>query len=414
MTTLLLAWRNLMRGWRRSLVVVAGVAVGLSGCLAIVAWSNGLVRQMTDGAVQTWLAHVAVHARGYSRSPDIALALPAEAGRIVERLPAGSGAHASPRLRGEGLVQSARRSVRALIAGVDPERESRVSIVAQSIVAGSFLGDAGPRSARALPPVVIGSEMAQRLRVGVGDRVVLRVPGDVGAGAFRVRGLYRTASTAFDRSAAFVRLDDAQRLLEAPGRLTEVAVLLARPDEIEAFRDRVRAGLAQGLPGIEVEVLTWQEREPRLAAMLGLMGQMGWVLYAVIFAAAAFGIANALLMAVYERIREFGVLRSLGLRAGRLLRLVVVESLMLTLGGTALGLGLGVLLTLWLADVGIDLALFSDALGEMGVGRRLHPSLAPQDLVAPVVLAGATAVLAGLWPALKASRLRPAEALRHV
>ncbi len=414
MTTLLLAWRHLLRGWRRSAVVVAGIAVGLSGCLLMVAWSNGLVRQMTDGAVQTWLAHVAVHARGYNASPDVALALPEEAGRIVARLSDAQGAHVSPRLRGDGLVQSARRSLRAMIAGVEPERERDVSIVAQSIVAGSFLGDAASRRARALPPVVIGAEMAKRLRVEVGDRLVLRVPGDAGAGAFRVGGLFRTASASFDRSAAFIRLADAQRLLEAPGRVTEVAVLLERLDEIEAFRGRVRAGLSQGLSGTEVEVLTWQEREPRLAAMLGLMGQMAWVLYAAIFAGAAFGIANALLMAVYERIREFGVLRSLGLRASRLLRLVVVESLMLTFAGAGLGLGLGVLTSLWLGEVGIDLARFSDALGELGVGHRLHPSLAPEDLVPPTVLAGVTAVLAGLWPALTASRLRPAEALRHV
>jgi ABC-type lipoprotein release transport system permease subunit len=407
-----IAWRNLIRSWHRSLIVVSGVTVGLSGCLVVIAWSGGLFRGMTDGAIRTWLAHVAVHARGYHASPDLARSLAGDGLDIVRALSEEEGVHVAPRLRSEGLVQSARRSVRSVITGIVPERERHVSIVAEAIVAGDYF--AARARPRALPPVVIGSEMAERLRVGIGDKVVLRVPGEAGLGAYRVRGIYRTASATFDRIAAFVRLADAQQLLETGQRVTEVAVRLDDESEISAFRTRASQRLEEAPLGVDLEVLTWEEREPRLATMIDMMADLSWILYAVVFVAAAFGIANALLMAVYERIREFGVLRSLGLKPRSVVLVVALESILLSLGGTALGLGLGVGAVLWLGEVGIDLSVFSDVLAELGVGSRLYPTITRTDLIIPIVLAAATALMAAIWPALKAARLLPAEALRHV
>ncbi len=407
-----IAWRHLVRSWRRSLVVVTAVAVGLAGSLVLVAWTGGLVRQMTDNAVHARLAHLAIQAPGYRASPDPARSLPAtgaaSASALLAVLDRQQGVHAAPRLVVEGLAQSARRSSRAVITGVEPGRERDVSVVAGAIVAGQYFEE--PEASRGLPAVVIGREMADRLRVDVGDKMVLRVPGEAGLGAFRVRGIYRTPSAGFDRVSAFVRLGDAQRLVEVGMRATEVAVRLDDPTRVAAFQSEARALLA----GRDVEILSWQEREPRLAALLGMIADTSWVFYGLIFVAAASGIANALLMAVYERIRELGIMRSLGLRAWRVVALVVIESALLTLGGTAVGLGGGGLAVLWLGEVGVDLSVFSDALAELGVGTRLYPSVSGADLAIPLSLATATALLAAIWPALKAVRLRPAEALRHV
>ena len=128
----------------------------------------------------------------------------------------------------------------------------------------------------------------------------------------------------------------------------------------------------------------------------------------------AFGIANALLMAVYERIREFGVLRSIGLKGTRLVLMILLEALLLTALGTIIGLAFGLGVVTWLGHTGIDLTLFSAALGEYGIGTTIHPRVSARDLISPIRLALVTALLAALWPALKAYRLRPAEALRHV
>jgi ABC-type lipoprotein release transport system permease subunit len=267
---------------------------------------------------------------------------------------------------------------------------------------------------RRLPGIAIGAAMAERLRVKLGDKVVMHAPGEVGLGAFRVSGIFRTSSSEFDRSHAYLRLEDAQRLMSLPDRVTEVAVRLDDPDTLPAFHAFAASELARAQPAAALEVLTWKEREPRLAAMLGLMAQMTWIIYGAVFVAMAFGIANALLMMVYERIREFGMLRALGLQSGRLLALVLLESILMTLVGTLLGLAVGLPLVSWIGAVGIDLASFADGLTEFGIGTTVYTRIERRDIVLPIVVALITAVVAALWPAWKAVRLRPAEAIRHI
>ena len=413
-TLLVIAWRNLLRGWRRSAIVGVAITVGLSACLLLVGWSHGLVRQMIENAVSTRLGHLVVMAEGYQKNPDVGRNLPddgREISAILERFP---GAHASPRLAGDGLLQSARRSSRVVLVGVDPMREARVSVVETALVEGHMPLPASAASARRLPGIAIGAAMAERLRVKLGDKVVVHAPGEVGLGAFRVSGIFRTSSSDFDRAVAYLRLEDAQHLLALPGRVTEVAVVLDDPDTLPALRAYANAELARVRPAGAIEVLTWQEREPRLAAMLALMANTAWIIYAAVFVAMAFGIANALLMMVYERIREFGMLRALGLQADRLLALVLLESILMTLGGTSVGLALGVPLVLWLGRVGIDLSRFAAGLTEFGIGTRIYTHIELGDIVLPVFVALVTAVLAALWPAWKAVRLRPAEAIRHI
>ncbi len=413
-TLLRIAWRNLWRGWRRSVVVLSALSIGLAACLVLVGWSHGWVRQMVDGAVSTRLALLAVHARGYQANPDVERTL-GEGGRAlaaaVERFP---GAAASPRVLGDGLAQSARHSARVVLVGVLPEREARVSDVARAFVAGGFSEATPIGVARALPGVALGQALAESLKLRLGEKLVLHAPGESGLGAFRVAGVFRTSSPGFDRSYVFLRLEDAQRLLGLGDGVHEIAIALDDPRQLGALAAFARAELPVVRPGEALEILTWKEREPRLAAMLDLMANTAWVAYAMMFAGMAFGIANALLMSVYERIREFGVLRSLGLPAWRLVCLVLLESLLLTLGGALVGVVLGVSAVWFLGRVGVDLASFTGGLSQLGVGSTIYPRLETLDLVSPLGLALATALLAAAWPAWKAARLRPVEAVRHV
>ena len=404
-TLLRIAWRNSLRNWRRTAIAVTAIAVGLAASMVLTAWGRGMFQQMADSAIRLRLAHLSVHAGGYAQDPDISRSLPDGGRAALVRLATRKGVHPTPRLEGAGLIQSSRNSGRVAVVGVVPRTEAQVSAVPGSMVAGSYLG--GTERQR-VPPIVIGSAMAERLRVRLGDKVVVHVPGEAAAGAFRVRGLFRVASTEFERSVAFLQLADAQRLFELPGRVTEVAILLDEPDGATALQQWLRAELPDGQ-----EVLRWQEREPALASMLQLMDDIYWVTYAVVFVAMAFGIANVLIMAVYERTRELGVMRSIGLRGRGVVALVLWESLLLTLIGTALGLGIGLGLVLWMAEEGIDLSAFSEGLRSWGIGTIIYPRLILDDLVAPVALAATTALVAGLWPAIRAARMPPARAVRQ-
>ena len=400
-----IALRNVARGWRRSLIVLLSIGVGLVGCLFVLAWTKGLVHQMADNAVHTQLAHLAVQVPGYHANPDVRRNLGGYE-EIANQARSQPGVHASPRLRGEGLVQTARKSVLAVMIGVRPGDEADVSVVPSSVIAGSFLRTGA--SVRRLPPVVIGAKMAGELRVEIGDKLVLQVPGEAGLGAFRVSGLYRTASSQFDGVAVFLRLRDAQRLFGVGDRVTEVAIALDHERMLAGVQARLREAL-----GPRVEVLSWRERARRLAAMLDTMGDLSWIFYATVFVAMAFGIANTMMMAVYERMREFGVMRSLGLSRVRLMALILLESAALTVAGTAFGLGLGFALVAWLGGRGIDLSVFSDALETYGIGTRVFPRAGWDDALTPLVLALVTGLVAAVWPGLHAIRLRPAEALRR-
>jgi ABC-type lipoprotein release transport system permease subunit len=384
-----LAWRNLWRSRRRSAVVITAIAVGLSGTLFSMAWWRGMAFEMANNQIESHLAHIAVQPHGYHADPDVARRLPDGGAGVLAALADRKGVRAAPRVLGDGLVQSSRRSIRAAIVGVDPWREPAVTVIAESIVEGEYLSPRkSPRYSRGLPPIVVGRAMAERLRLRLGDKLVLHVPGETGLGAFRVRGLFATVSTEFDKSFAFIRLTDAQRLFDLAGGVTEVAIALDRPSGALALQEELRRRLSGVYADGPVEVLRWQER-------------------------LVFGIANAVLMSVFERTREFGVMRSLGLGSGRLVALILTESLILTALGVAVGVGLAIPLVLWLGVAGIDLSVFAEALGSYGIGTVTYPRLGREDLSYPIALALATALLAGLWPAVRVARLKPAQALRR-
>jgi ABC-type antimicrobial peptide transport system permease subunit len=160
-------------------------------------------------------------------------------------------------------------------------------------------------------------------------------------------------------------------------------------------------------------VRTWEEIQPLLVYFVDLFDQMGWFVYGAVFVAMAFGIANVLLMSVYERIREIGILMAIGMGPRRLVVGIVIESLLLTLLGVGIGLAVGVL-SVWLLRDGIDLSRWAEGLTAYGIGTKIVPVIRSKDLIIPALVAVATAVFASLWPALRAVRIRPADAVRHV
>jgi ABC-type lipoprotein release transport system permease subunit len=406
-----IAWRNLGRGWRRSTLVLSTIALGLAACILVLSWSKGMFQQMVDTPVQLYLGHVAIQAEGYFDDPDVARNLGSQGPRLLELASAEAGGRASARLGTGGLVQTARKNLRATIIGVDPEREARVSIVPASILSGDFLAE--PAQGRALPGAVIGAQMAELLDAELGDKLVLRVAGEAGLGAFRVRGIFRSGTGAFDRDIVYVRLDRAQTLMGVDA-VTEIALFLDDPEAMVEHQESLRAAVNSEFGSGRFAVLNWKERQPRLAYMIEMAGNLSWILYVVIYVAMAFGIANAMLMSVYERMREFGVLRSIGLRGSRVVWMVLLEAVFLTGLGSLIAVSIAYPLVLWLGARGIDLSAWAQGMEMMGTAAVVYPAIALSDLWTPIWLGSITALLSGIWPAMKAAKVRPAEALRRI
>jgi ABC-type lipoprotein release transport system permease subunit len=402
-----LAWRNLWRNPWRTAIVLTAVAVGIAGVVLSMAINNGLVLQMVQNAIATEIGHLQIHAQGFDRNPVVRIRLKDGGQASEEVLRSLADVRAwSPRVSSEGLVFSPRASVGVRVVGIDPAKEATVSILAHSIVSGRYLdGDGSSKR------ILIGETLARRLHVGVGDKVVVSVQdlsGDLTGEAFRIAGLFRTPSLEFDRGTVFMRLDESQQLFGLGDAISEIVVIVRRQSQIPEIREALRRRL-----GNAVEVQTWEELRPMLYQTVEIFDSVGWYVYAAIFVAMVFGIANVLLMAVYERTREIGILMAIGMRPRRLLAMILAESVVLTTLG--LGLGYGVALASVAAlHNGIDLSFWAKGLTAVGAGTRIVPVIRSYDVVIPIAIAMLTAVAASLWPALRAARLRPAEAVRYV
>jgi ABC-type lipoprotein release transport system permease subunit len=397
-----LALRGLGRQPRRSGVVLAAVAIGLGALVLAMALQYGLIEQMVETAIRTEIGDLQAHAREWNEAAPLERRLP-EAQSLAALADQPTLLGVAPRVRGEGLAQSPRASVGVRVLGADSLREPSVSTLASFVREGAWLGAEARR-------VVIGAGLARRLGVAVGGKLVLSVQdarGDLTGEAFRVGGIVNAPSRELDESVVVVRIDEAQRLYAMPGEISELALRARDAERLDLASAAATRALGEG-----ARVETWRELEPMLVAMLGLFDQMGWIVYAAIFVAMAFGIANVLLMSVFERTREIGVMLAIGMQPARMVAIVTAESVVLVITGVALGLALG-FGAIWLLRDGIDLSAWSEGLREFGVPTLLKPVPRAGDVWAPLWVAGVTALIAGFWPALRAVRIRPAEALRR-
>ncbi len=400
-----LAFRGLFRNPRRTSVVLATVAIGIAGSSLAIALNSGMAVQMVKTAIATELGHLQIHAAGFEADPELRLLLLDGGVRVASAVEDAEGVQAwAPRIRGQGLMNSPRASVGVRVIAVEPRVEAQVSAYASSLVEGTWLGDSRGRA-------VMGVDLARRLRVGIGDKVVLTVQdlgGDLTGQALRVQGLFRTPSRVVNEATVLVRIDEAQQLFGLGRGVSEIVVIADRAQLVASLREALAAAL-----GPAAEVRSWRELQPLLVYMIAVMDQVAWVIYAGVFIAMAFGIANVLLMSIYERTREIGMMMAMGMRPRRVVLSVMVESLVVTGAGLGSGLAAG-LLGVWLLRDGLDLSLYAEGLASFGVGSVIVPVVRSNDLLAPAVMALVAAVLASSWPAIRAARLRPAEALRRV
>jgi len=399
-----LAWRNLWRNRRRTGIVVTAVAVGISGSLVSMGINYGMIDQMVQTAIETDLGHLQIHAKGWEADPKLARRL-LDGGRAAESAVLADDRTSAIALRvfGDGLASSSRGNAGARLVGVEPDREPDVSVLKSAVVEGEWFGEKKSRA-------VLGERLARRLKVDVGDRIAISVQdanGDLTGGGFRVAGFFRTASSDLDRTTVLLRLDEAQSLLAMGESVHAVVVTLDDKGRVDEFVRDLAASL-----GNDVEVRSWGELRPLLVYMLQSFDSVAWFLYAAVFTAMAFGIANVLLMAVHERSREIGMLRAMGMKREQVVASVVIESLLVTGVGLLVGLSMSIGLVWWLSD-GIDLSAFAEGLAAFGASPRIAPVLRPRDFGYPLVVAGIAATLASLWPALRAAKQNPADALRQ-
>lgn len=418
MLTLRLAWRSFLRYRRRSLISGAAIALGLAMMLVFVGVAEDAHERMIDIGVHLGSGHVVIQGRGYQEDQTLAhvVADPAAVEAAARALPGVRGVAA--RVRGAGLATAGASSSAVVVAGVDPAVEPRVSSIdaPRRRVAGDYLRRSADLPFAGEPPdAYLGVTLARKLGVEPGDRLVVTVSprgsGEPKASALRVRGLFRTGVDELDGYLLEMPLDQAQALYDLGGAVTQVAVLLDDTDDAAGAAARLGRALPDSL-----EVLPWQQALRELHEAVVLDDASLYLIMAVVFVIVAIGIFNTVLMSVIERTRELGVLAALGTSAGRLFAGVVAEAAVLGVVAAAVGLAVGLALHAWLASHGLDVAaLYGGDLQFSGIAfeGRVYSALTPRLVLQWTVIVIALVVASALYPAWRACRLEPVEAMRH-
>lgn len=410
-----IAWRNLWRNRRRTLLTAGALAFGYLAAVLMIGVSDGMTAEMIRNGTGLLTGQIAVNARGYRPERSLYATIGGDSGvdvaALVGRIAGTPGVRgAAPRVSGGGLVSLGDEAAGALLLGVDPPREAGVSRILETMTRGR-----APRDGAA--EVALGAELARRLRAAPGSVVVLVAPaadGSMGNALYTVTGVFRTALPDLDGGMVVLPLGVLQRLLALPpGRIHEVAVATDDPWAAPAIAASLGPALAAVAPGAVAQ--PWTEFRPELASYAQLAGAANGLIVGIVFAMAVFGVGNTMLMGTYERRREFAVVRALGTAPGGVARTVLYEGLMLG----CVALGAGALLTApvlyWWHEAPPDLSgVFGDF---TTAGALIHPVLAVEYSVqAPLLAALAllvTAIVAALYPAVRAARVPPADALAN-
>ena len=402
-TTLMLAriaWKNVWRNKRRSLIMTTAIALGLWAGLFAIGIFSSIYDSMIAVAIDRDLGHLQMHAPGFREERLVSNVIPqGDSVAAIVRAIAGVKA-VSARTVIDGMGSSATSSQGVRINGVDPWSERNVTAVSSHMVDGHYF-EAADRL-----PIVVGRKLAEKLNLKVRSKVVLafqRPDGMIVYGAFRIIGLFDTESSNFDGHTVFVRHGD----LDAIAGQHLVHELVVRYAMNDSLASRT-ALLKHVFPTLDVAA--WDEIAPELRIVQS--GDLFMTIFlGIILLALLFGIMNTMLMSVMDRVKEFGVLIAIGMNRRRVFLMIGMETLFLSLTGSGVGTLLGAVSVAIAGTAGINLGWFSDGLSLYGISSHLYPfvHLVMYPILAAMVIF--TSGLAAVYPALKAVRLRPAEAL---
>jgi len=397
-----LAWRNLWRNPRRTVITLFVVSVGLWSILAVASFITAWAQSSRDATLRLLIAQGQIHAEGYLDNPNINRLMDPPEGALLGALNQPDISNWVARLELPAVVQSEYKTLPVSVVGVDPDAERRISSLPEKLVEGRYLS--GPEDDGA----VIGLNLAKRLKTELGRRVILMITAEDGwleERSFDVVGIY-DADTAFEDTYIFTGQTAMQDMVGLDNKIAQIAFEV--PDD--AALDGVITRLQAAAPDLDVR--QWRKLSLIMGAMDATMGGVVFVWMGVMMVMISIGVINTQLMAVFERTHEFGLLRALGLKPGHVLALVALESLLLIGLGVLIGMAMGAG-TVWGLSDGIDLSAFGKALEAFKAGEVLYLEIQPMDYVIFPLAIWALGVIVGLWPAWRAAKIAPVEAMRH-
>ncbi|MCC5905720.1 MAG: ABC transporter permease [Balneolaceae bacterium] len=402
-TLFTISWRNIWRHPARSSVLLAAIIVGLWAGVVTVGIINGLMQQRIDYMIESEITHAQVHnpdflAEGYSwlyiPDHDEITAWLENDDRVTSF---------TSRTITDGMLQSPIKTSGVRIRGINIDSEIRTTNFHENIVEGEYL-DSDIRNA-----VIIGQKLANDHNVEVGNRIVLTFEdtgNELTSGSFNIAGIFKSASVDYDERNVFIRSDEFIALLGDEEVYHEIGIMLAD----EELAGPVVEELNEAFPGIHAQ--TWRQLSPELSMLVELGGYMVILITMIIMIALAFGILNTMLMALFERMREIGMLLSIGMSRLRVFSMIMLESIILTITGAAVGIILATLSINYFSDTGINLEMFAEGAAQVGWDHIIYPILSSTEYIIILAVVVIITLLASVYPAIKGIRINPLEAAK--
>jgi len=400
-----MAWRNLLRNNRRSLLTIFGIAAGLCALLFLWGFNDGSHNRMMENIQQSYLGSIQIHKQGYNAKPRLAdpIVQPERFAPLfgelgIERW--------TTRLRTFALVAGAESSLGSMVMGIDPVHEQATSTLAAKLGEGRFIRDGDGYVC------LLGATAARNLGLKVGDSLVLLTQDrfdTLAAERFTLIGILDSGEMGIDRGLAVVPLATLQTMLAMEQRVSDIVMLLPS-EKLEQTTAQLKAKLA----GEGVEVLRWYDIFPLMKEWVRLDNGFFYLFMSVVLVIIVAGVLNTVQASMLERVHEFGVMMGLGAKGSQIGRIVLIESLLLGLCGVLLGTLLGLALVAHFHGVGIDLSSMMDTAEKYYIDPVIRTEIDTDHLLSTILIVLLCNFLAALWPAWRATRLEPVEAIRHV
>lgn len=397
-----LAWRNLWRNHRRTTIMLAAITVGVWAMIFMTALMRGMVDDMLLNSIRSLPGEVQIHHPAYRDDPSINNSMPAPSGDLLLALENPEITAWTSRVRVPAVISSERDSRGMVLLGVEPVSELQVSFDRDSIIEGRFLEDSDDSG------LVIGLKMAQHLETRLGKRVVVMSQdpdNNIADRGFRVVGIYKAKLASLEETYVYAGRTTLQELLNIENQVSEIAISGDDYRHVDRWYPQIKQAA-----GASVETLPWYKINAYLGSMMSMMDGFVLVWVIVIFLALSFGLVNTLVMAVFERIREIGLMLALGMRPAMILYQILLESLLLLLIGLLLGNVIAVA-TIFPLQGGIDISVVAKGMEMMGSSSMLYPALKIEDMVLANLIVIILGLLTSILPAWRAANLDPIKAL---
>ena len=404
-----LAWRNVWKNKRRTILTFTTIVVGSALILLMNAWGKGGHDQMIEDAVKTNAGHIQIHEKGFwdNKSLEYAFKLDNNLLSTIKSTP-GIAAY-SERIHANALLSFGDTTNGAIIQAINPEKEKQITTIHKNILKGGrYLRSDDNQS------IIIGKTLAKNLEVKVGDTISMisqGFDGSIAAEDLVIVGLFDSGNPEYDQMLMIMNIEQAKKTFTMMGYISSVVIRTKSDADIQSVRDRLKSHVDLK----KIEVMAWDELMPELVQFILMDDVSAYIFDVVLYLLVAFGILNTIQMSVFERTREIGVMLAIGTKPSQVRSMIIVESVFITIIGLILGVALGSSLSIYFQYNPIEFTQYADEMSVWGVSTTVFPAkLTSVNLTVTTLLTFFSSLIFTIFPARRASKLKPIKAIRHL